>query len=202
MLILSADNGMNYGAHRFLEDKKTPFATRLPFFVHWPAVLGTEPSQISERLQNIDLAPTLCELAGCRMGPYPTGQRQADGISFADLLLGRTDEVERTAVLSSFRTPGARKVPRWYAIETTRHSALAERDCAIASEGGCRWAYVEYETGERELYDLSNGPCWEWRWSDSGDPCRLQNRAGKKAYAEIQSKLRKQLRVLRIESRR
>ena len=32
---------------------------------------------VGERIQNIDLAPTLCDIAGCELGPYPTGQTQA-----------------------------------------------------------------------------------------------------------------------------
>ena len=54
----------------------------MPFFVSWPAALGTPPRTVSERVENIDLAPTLCELAGCTLGPYPNGQLPPDGNSF------------------------------------------------------------------------------------------------------------------------
>ena len=36
-------------------------------------------------LSNIDLAPTLCELGGCTLGPFPDGQAGPDGESFAQL---------------------------------------------------------------------------------------------------------------------
>jgi N-acetylglucosamine-6-sulfatase len=200
LLILTADNGMNYGAHRYLEDKKTPYATRLPFFVSWPRAAGPVPRAVDERIQNIDVAPTLCDLAGCELGPYPTGQAKPAGKSFLGLILGGTRYPRRGAVLHSFRTPGA-LVPRWYGVETTRHSKLASVGCESSDRGLCRWSYVEYETGERELYDLSNPPCWEWRPGDRGDPCRLENKAGVREYASVQRELRQLLRSLRDRSR-
>ena len=196
LFILTSDNGMNYGMHRWLLDKKTPYATQLPFYVSWPARVDPGRPPVTARLQNIDLAPTLCELVGCHMGPYPTGQRHPHGKSFLGLLLGTGGAPRRPAVLSSFRTKGA-SVPRWYGVETTRFSPLAERGCDLAPEGGCRWSYVRYETGERELYDLSNGPCWTWQPGSTGDPCRLENLAGKRRYHGIEANLARTLAALR-----
>jgi hypothetical protein len=56
---------------------------------------------------------------------------------------------------------------------------------------------VEYATGERELYDVSNGPCWQWRSRDPGDPCELTNLAGQPAYAVIQAALAQRLNQLK-----
>lgn len=196
LLILTADNGMNDGMHRFLYDKKTPYATAVPFLVSWPKVSGTRPRKVNERLENIDLAPTLCALAGCSMGPYPTGQARPDGRSFAPILLGTSKTLWRGSVLHSFRRPGAR-VPRWWGIETTRHSTAAGMGCSSKRSKGCRWSFVKYETGERELYDLSNGPCHEWRRGQPGDPCRLNNLAGHKEYRYIQRWLNDRLEELK-----
>lgn len=196
LFVLTSDNGMNYGMHRLVLDKKTPYATQLPFFVSWPARLDPGRPDVSERLQNIDFAPTVCELVGCRLGPYPTGQLRPDGVSFAGVLTGAGKPPSRRAVLASFRSADA-KVPRWYGVETTRFSPLARRLCATAGEGGCLWSYVRYETGEAELYDLSNGPCWGWQTGDQGDPCRLRNLAGRRRYRDIQVALRRELAALR-----
>ncbi len=76
MLILASDNGMSFGSQRILYDKKAPYGTQIPLFVRWPRVLGTVPKTIDERVQNIDLAPTLCDIAGCELGPYPTGSSE------------------------------------------------------------------------------------------------------------------------------
>jgi hypothetical protein len=154
--------------------------------------MGYQPRKVNERLMNIDLAPTLCALAGCRMGPYPTGQRSPDGRSFAKLLLGTSNRLVRDSVLTSFRRPGV-EIPRWWGVETTRHSKLANRGCSSKSQGGCRWSYVKYETGEKELYDVSNGPCYAWRRGKPGDPCRLHNLAGQRQYRTIQRALDQRL---------
>lgn len=196
MLILTSDNGMTYGSHRILDDKKSPYATQIPFYVRWPRLLGDEPAKIGERVQNIDLAPTLCDIAGCSLGPYPTGQREPDGLSFLGLLTGERKRLPRTAVLSSYQDPGHR-IPTYWSITTTGRSALAKQVCGLRKSGGCRWMYTEYETGEVELYDVSNGPCWEWKPKQRGDPCRLQNRAGKARYASIEQRLSRQLNRLR-----
>jgi arylsulfatase A-like enzyme len=192
LFVLTSDNGMNYGAHRVNGDKKTPYATHIPFYVSWPARLGTERRRVTERLQNIDFAPTICALVGCRMGPYPGGQRRPDGRSFASLLLGTSSSLNRDAVYINMLTRG-KWLPRWHGVETTRHSPLADQGCLAAGEGGCLWSYVRYETGELELYDVSNGPCWTWRPGEPGDPCRLENLAGKRRYASIKQALRARL---------
>ena len=196
LFILTADNGMNYGMHRLFLHKLSPYATQLPFFASWPQRIAPGRPPIAARLQNIDLAPTLCDLAGCQLGPYPTGQRRADGRSFAGVLLGQSGPPRRSSVLMSFRTPG-KFVPPWHGIETTGRSPLAARGCDLAAEQGCRWSFVRYDTGAVELYDLSNGPCWEWTRSEPGDPCRLQNLAGKRRYRSIEAALRKELAALR-----
>ena len=46
--------------------------------------------------------------------------------------------------------------------------------CAVRNTN---WIYVEYSTGEQELYDLAN------------DPYELQNLAGVPAYASTQSSM-------------
>jgi arylsulfatase A-like enzyme len=194
LIVLTSDNGMNAGAHRLL-GKGTPYATGVSFFVSWPGRLGVQPRTIDERLSNIDLAPTLCEIAGCRLGPYPNGQRRPDGRSFASLLTGQAGPIGRDAMLESM-TAGER---RWHAVATTKHSPLSRTVCASASTGRCRWHYVEHENGERELYDVSNGPCWNWKPGRAGDPCELRNVAGRMKFAGVQAALAKRLAQLKAE---
>ena len=103
LLILTADNGMTFGSQRILNDKKSPYASQVPLHVRWPRVLGWDPPDVTERVQNIDLAPTLCDIAGCRLGPYPTGQARPDGRSFLKLLTGQRKALDRDAVLTSYQ---------------------------------------------------------------------------------------------------
>lgn len=196
LFVLTTDNGMNAGAHRLL-GKRAPYATALPFYVSWPRALGSGPRKISEPLMNIDFAPTVCALAGCTLGPYPNGQQTPDGRSFAAVLLGSATTLGRDAVIEDM--PLHLKIPSWYAVVTTAASPLASVGCRDAATGGCRWHYVELGTGERELYDISGGPCWAWRPRDAGDPCELTNVAGRPSYAAIQAALAKRLSQLKQE---
>jgi len=192
MLILTSDNGMTYGSQRILHDKKSPYASQVPFHVRWPRVLGRDPTDVTERIQNIDLAPTLCDIAGCELGPFPTGQAKADGRSFLKLLIGERDVLERQAVLTSYQD-SERRMPSYWSVTTTASSPLAREACAKRRSAGCRWTYTEYETGEVELYDISNGPCHAWKRRMKGDPCLLDNRAGERRYADVQTSLRREL---------
>jgi arylsulfatase A-like enzyme len=196
MLILTSDNGMSFGSQRILLDKKAPYGTQIPFYVRWPRVLGTQPREVDERIQNIDLAPTLCDIAGCRMGPFPNGHFRADGTSFLKLLTGDRERLNREAVLTSYQEEGHR-VPTYWSATSTSSSPLAKRVCALRKKGECRWVYTVYETGERELYDISNGPCHTWKRSKKGDPCMLRNHSGKKKYASVERVMQRELARLR-----
>jgi arylsulfatase A-like enzyme len=197
IFIYSGDNGMNMGEHR-LDAKSAPYETRIPFYVSWPKELGSQPSTISERLQNIDLAPTLCDIVGCELGPYPNGQSTPDGRSFAPMLLGQASSMGRDAGLDEM--PKGWHQPGWYAASTTAASPLASAGCAAADTGGCLWHYIEYPTtGERELYDISNGPCWLWQVGQPGDPCELANQVANPAYASLVTKLHARLVQLKTQ---
>jgi arylsulfatase A-like enzyme len=142
LFVLTADNGMNYGVHR-LYSKNTPYATPVPMFMHWRAQLGMAPLVIRETVQTIDLAPTFCEIGGCRLGPYPTGQAGPDGVSLMPLVRARGGSLGRDVILHSHLLPyQPTRMPAWYALRTTPGNPLG------------RWLYVEYASGERELYDL------------------------------------------------
>lgn len=192
IFVLASDNGMAYGAHRIGLDKRAPYTTQIPFMVSWPAGLGTQPRTIDTRLENIDFAPTMCELAGCTLGPYPNGPAVPDGESFAGLLLGTASAPIRDAVLSAFPEKHS-TTPQWDAVTTTPDSPLAFEGCDLASTGGCIWHYVRYQTGEKELYDNSHGPCWSWSRGQPGDPCELHNRANAPGYTAIQTALDQRL---------
>ena len=138
----------------------------------------------------------MCELAGCTLGPYPDDQATPDGRSFASILLGHSLTLGRDAVIEDM-PEGVNAIPPWYAVVTTAASKLRSVGCPGASRGECRWYYVEYATGERELSDVSNGPCWRWHTRDPGDPCELTNLAGQPAYAVVQAALAQRLNQLK-----
>ncbi|MFV2062321.1 MAG: sulfatase-like hydrolase/transferase [Chloroflexota bacterium] len=169
LFIFTADNGVAWGAHRLGQVKGVPYATRVPLAMSWPARWGTSARSIETPVSNIDLAPTLCEIAGCIMGPFPDGPETSDGLSLLALLDGDVEDLDRDALREQSGPDGW--PPQFWAIRTTPRSALGQ------------WHYIEYDTGERELYD------------SVADPWELQNLAADPAYAETVAALAARLRV-------
>jgi N-acetylglucosamine-6-sulfatase len=120
------DNGFSFGEHRWIgKSCEYEECLRTPFLVRYPeATPHVDPRLVS----NVDIAPTIAELAGVRP-PIPV-----DGRSLVPLLQG-TAVSWRTSVLSEY--VGDRVIPPWWEVHTED------------------FAYVELATGERELYDLT-----------------------------------------------
>ncbi|HYI21241.1 MAG TPA: sulfatase-like hydrolase/transferase [Candidatus Limnocylindrales bacterium] len=172
LLVFTADNGIAWGAHRLGQQKIYPYATPVPLFMSWPDRWG-DLETVNEHVSNIDLAPTFCELAqSCEMTDYPRGQTAPDGVSLVPLLDGEVSNLGRDAVLEE-------------SYEPTRNYWTALRTTAIHPRG--LWHYVEYETGERELYDLAT------------DPDELNNLANVPGHDEILAEFALRLSALRAE---
>jgi N-acetylglucosamine-6-sulfatase len=195
ILVFAGDNGMNFGAHR-LGSKLGPYETAIPFFISWPARFGVKPRLVTETVMNIDFAPTICELAGCTLGPFPNGQAKPDGRSFVPLLLGGATSMKRDSVVEDLPVT-QQGVPPWYAARTTGASSLKNAGCTQPGPNACRWHYVRYSDGFEELYDISGGPCIAWRKGLPGDPCELVNLAGDSSYLPILNSMRYRLNTLR-----
>ena len=143
VFVFSADNGMTWGEHRRV-GKVSPYSTAIPAYVAWPAGRAREPREDATTLSMIDWAPTICELAGCEIGPFPNGQAGLDGLSFAPLLQDEPVAWQRGSILHTVPSGGDR--PVFWSLRTT----------ADHPEG--RWLYVENLDGFRELYDLASDP--------------------------------------------
>jgi arylsulfatase A-like enzyme len=155
LLVLASDNGFLFGEFG-IYGKHVPWATPVVLSMAWPSVMGTTARTTSFPTSNIDLAPTLCDIAGCEMGPYPSGQTTADGISILPVLLSEPAP-SRTQLLTVMlaRNP-ITGMPPWSAVTTYEGDPLG------------RWHYIRWDTGRRELYDLSKDP---WELHDvSADP--------------------------------
>jgi arylsulfatase A-like enzyme len=170
LFILTADNGVAWGIHRLPQRKGVPYATPIPLVMHWPARWGEEARDVDEVVSNIDIAPTICALAGCEMGPFKDGPEAADGLSLLPLLDRQADHLERTLVREE-SGPGYPSAPRFWALRTTSQHPAG------------RWHYIEWVTGERELYD------------SIADPWELTNLARGGAHDEVVSQLSAQLRA-------
>jgi N-acetylglucosamine-6-sulfatase len=97
-IVFISDNGYFYGEHRLPDEKQQAFeeAIKVPFAIHWPAkTVPTAPATVSEPVGNIDLAPTILELA--RAKPCRRGGRcrVMDGRSLLPLVTGGSWPAER-----------------------------------------------------------------------------------------------------------
>jgi len=148
VIFFLTDNGVAFGEHRWIL-KACPYAacTQTPFLVRLPGVASREELAV---VSLVDVAPTIADLAGVVPSP------PADGDSLLALL---EDSDERSRDAAFMEWVGGNGVPQWRAVRTTG------------------FLYVEYGTGERELYDLS------------ADPFELENRAGDPAFAHVARRL-------------
>lgn len=129
-LVFMSDNGMAWGQKSFPQ-KHVPPATRLPLYVAGSGVpAGTSDALVS----NIDIAPTLADLAGASF-------EAADGTSFAAVLRGAEFE-DRAELLEIMPADPAGIYAGWAAIRTPA------------------WRFIRWDSGARELYDLAADP-WE-----------------------------------------
>ena len=144
LILFTSDNGFFHGEHRIPFGKMLPYepSIQVPLIMRGPGVpAGQRRAQLVE---NIDLAPTILQAARANGDPV----LPFDGRSLFPLLRDRGLE--------------------W------------GRDLLIAARGGSirywglrtyRYLYVEYATGEQELYDLELDPHQEhsvhadWRYS-------------------------------------
>jgi arylsulfatase A-like enzyme len=139
IVVYTSDNGLMWGEHRMWNRKVVAFeeSIRVPLVVRHDALVP-QPRTETRLVTNIDLAPTLAEVAGARAP-------RVDGASLVPLL---------RAVPSP--TPAWR---RSFLIEHVRGVAGAAvalpTYCAVRGE---RWKYVRYKTREEELYDLAADP--------------------------------------------
>lgn len=134
VIIFMTDNGYANGEHRWVE-KRCPYdiCMRTPLIVHYP---GHNNRKISKLAGNIDIAPTILELAGAS-APFAL-----DGMSLVRLI-EQTDTSWRDSLLGHWGGGGAVQgfnPPNYWTIRTHRYR------------------YTEYATGEKELYDYTTDP--------------------------------------------
>jgi len=132
-IFFTSDNGFHLGEHRLREGKSTAYEEdiRVPLIVRGPGVPAHRV--VSEMSLNIDLAPTLAELAGVPIPDF------VDGRSLKPLLAG---------------VPTPWRHDFFVQYQTKAHHNLPSFDGLRSTE----YLYVEYATGEKELYDVREDP--------------------------------------------
>jgi N-acetylglucosamine-6-sulfatase len=134
--IFSSDNGFFWGEHGF-GDKRWAYdeSIRDPLLIRFPKLIkaGTVLDQF---VLNIDIAPTLLELAGA---PIP---KTIQGRSLLPLLKDSKTSWRNSFLTEYFQEKQFPRTPTWQAVRTER------------------WKYINYTdlTGMDEFYDLKADP--------------------------------------------
>ena len=134
-IFFTSDNGFHLGEHRLREGKSTAYEEdiRVPLIVRGPGVAAH--IVLSEMSLNIDLAPTLADLAGVAIPDF------VDGRSLKPLLHSAPLGAPwRHDFFVQYKTKSHRNMPSFDGLRSTEY------------------LYVEYATGEKELYDVREDP--------------------------------------------
>jgi N-acetylglucosamine-6-sulfatase len=135
MIVYAGDNGIFWGEKQLI-DKRWPYeeATRIPFIVSYPAGSKSPGRKSDQLVLNVDLAPTLLDVAGL---PIP-GPMQ--GKSFKPVLENRDVSLRESFHLEYYKDFPYR-VPEYDALRTEK------------------FLYVEYRGGKKpELFDIQKDP--------------------------------------------
>ncbi len=159
-IFFTNDNGLVFGEHR-LSGKGLPYeeVIRFPLIVRGPGV--GEDLTSHNLVANIDLAPTFLELAGAV--PPPT----VDGESLVGLMTGDPSDLEdwRDGVLVELNLAGPTRDPGDYGPAKAGHTVPAW--VGVRTLGHI---YLDYESGDQELYDLMADPYQLESFHDSAPP--------------------------------
>jgi N-acetylglucosamine-6-sulfatase len=144
-IVFTSDNGFHMGQHRLGAGKMTTYEEdiRVPLMIQGPGV----PAGVSRNnmVLNNDFAPTFADLAEL---PPPAS---TDGRSFASLL-----DAQQGNDPTTWRT--AFEIRHWRdkkGVRTHKAATLVPSYRAVRTQ---RYLYVEYETGDHELYDVKTDP--------------------------------------------
>ena len=159
-IIFTSDNGFHLGEHGIPSGKGTAYEEdiRVPFMVRGP---GIEPgTRVSQMSANIDIAPTIAEMAGVDAAEF------VDGRSLLPWLQGETVPW-RDGVLVEFGYIDQEAIAEALADPETDNLLVDIAGGAFSSIRGPNYLYVEYANGEIEFYNLLS------------DPYQLENLAGR-----------------------
>lgn len=151
-LVFTSDNGYHLGEYRMKEGKNSPFDTdtHLPLGIRGP---GIKPGTIVDEVTgNIDIAPTFADMANTAAGP------EVDGES----LLPLAQQVPVNDWRDYFYIQRGKLTP-YNQSRTSEPGADGQykeerRIIGYAGVISQTMRYVEYATGDRELYDITDDP--------------------------------------------
>jgi arylsulfatase A-like enzyme len=164
-IVFTSDNGFFYGEHRLTGGKFIAYepATHLPLLIRGPGIKpGTSTGELAA---NIDLAPTILELAGAE------ADKSIDGRSLVPYMRDPALRSRRPLLFESFvetndveanGEPTAQRAPVKELKRGTRNDGASASIVAPPKDyEGIRlgpYKYIEWPDGEKELYDITKDP--------------------------------------------
>jgi N-acetylglucosamine-6-sulfatase len=164
-VLFTSDNGFFYGEHRLTGGKFLAYepATHMPLLIRGP---GIKPASATGELSsNIDLAPTILELAGAQ------ADKSIDGRSLVPYLLDPALRSRRPILFESFvetndvNAQGGQPLAARPKAAAARSQGSDEASASIVAPPkdyiGIRlgpYKYIEWPNGEKELYDINKDP--------------------------------------------
>ena len=160
-VIFTSDNGFFYGEHRLTGGKFIAYepATHLPLLIRGPGIKpGTATGELAA---NIDIAPTILELAGA------SADKSIDGRSLVPYMKDPALRSRRPILFESFvetadvEANGEPTAQRARVSSGHRGDASASIVAPPKDYLGIRlgpYKYIEWPSGEKELYDITKDP--------------------------------------------
>lgn len=150
-VIYTSDNGFLWGEHQLI-DKRWAYeeSIRIPFLIRYPELMPRGGGEIERLILNIDLAPTLLDLAGLEIPSYMQGRSLLP-------LLRNPEAPWRGGFYYSYYREAPFPAPTVHAIRTERYK------------------YIEYDAKEPELFDLERDPNEQRNLLDTEEGQRLRD---------------------------
>jgi N-acetylglucosamine-6-sulfatase len=146
MVIYTGDNGFSWGEHGLI-DKRHFYeeSVKVPFLVYAPGIF-TNTQTIHNMVQNIDIAPTILELAGVQKPSYMPGK------SFVQLLKGDTTLWRNKIFYEYYWEYDFPMTPSIYGIRTDKYKYIKYMGIWDRNE------LYDLETDPNEMYNLIEDP--------------------------------------------
>jgi len=163
-IIFTSDNGFFYGEHRLTGGKFLAYepATHLPLLMRGPGI--ESHTATGELAANIDIAPTVLELAGVKADKSIDGRSLVPFLREPDLRTRRAllfESFVETADVEANGEPTGQKAALRRNSGARPAGATASIVAPPKDYEGIRlgpYKYIEWPDGEKELYDINKDP--------------------------------------------
>jgi N-acetylglucosamine-6-sulfatase len=164
-VIFTSDNGFFFGEHRLLGGKFLAYepATHMPFLIRGPGI--RQGSASDELVANVDVAPTVLELAGAEADKSIDGRSLVPYLEDSELRTSRpilfesfveTSDVEAQGQISAAPGTGATATVSRQPAKATASLLAPPKDYAGIRLGP--YKYIAWPSGEKELYNIERDP--------------------------------------------